>query len=69
MKESDGIKKDQIYRLSTATRDAPWSFLFSLKYDVRDAMLQDNEKMKVQYLRSLPSDLFETLQAIRTGSK
>ena len=34
--------------------------------DVIDAMLQDNEKMKVQYLRSLLFDLFETLQAIRT---
>ena len=38
---------------------------FSLKYDVTDAMLQDNEKMKVQYLKSLLFDLFETLQAIR----
>ena len=39
---------------------------FSLKYDVTDAMLQDNEKIKVQYLRNLLFDLFETLQAIRT---
>ena len=30
-------------------------------------MLQDNEKMKVEYLRSFLSDLFETLQVIRTG--
>ena len=30
-------------------------------------MLQDNEKMKEQYLRSLLFDLFETLQAIRIG--
>ena len=29
-------------------------------------MLQDNEKIKVQYLSSLLSDLFEILQAIRT---
>ena len=29
-------------------------------------MLQDNENMKVHYLRSLLFDLFETLQAIRT---
>ena len=29
-------------------------------------MLQDNEKMKVQYLRSLLFDLFETSQAVRT---
>ena len=29
-------------------------------------MLQDNEKMKVQYLRSLLFDFFETLQTIRT---
>ena len=42
---------------------------FSLKYDVSDAMLQDNEKMKVQYLKSLLSDLFETLQAVRTWQR
>ena len=29
-------------------------------------MLQDNEKLKVQYLKSLLFDLFETLQAVRT---
>ena len=39
---------------------------FSLKYDVTDAMLQDLEKMKVQYLMSLLFDLFEILQAVRT---
>ena len=43
-----------------------FSASFSFKYDVTDAMLQDNEKMKVQYLRSLLFDLFETLQAVRT---
>ena len=32
-------------------------------------MLQDNEKMKVQDLRSLLFDLFETLQAVRTWQK
>ena len=42
---------------------------FSLKYDVTDAMLQDNEKMKVQYLRSFLFDLFETLQAVRTWQR
>ena len=36
---------------------------FLLKYDVTDAILQDNEKIKVQYLRTLS---FETLQAVRT---
>ena len=35
-----------------------FSAFFSLKYDVTDAMLQDNEKMKVQYLRNLLLDLF-----------
>ena len=40
--------------------------LFPLKYDVTDAMLQDNEKMKVQYSTSLLFDLFETLQAVST---
>ena len=39
---------------------------FSLKYDVTDAMLQDIEKMKVQYLISLLFDLFEILQAVRS---
>ena len=38
----------------------------SLKYDVTEAILQDNEKMKVQYLRSILLDLFEALQAVRT---
>ena len=32
-------------------------------------MLQDNEKMKVQYLSSLLFVLFETLQAFRTQEK
>ena len=39
---------------------------FHLNSDVTDAMLQDDEKMNVQYLRSLLFDLFETLQAVRT---
>ena len=39
---------------------------FSLKYDVTDAILQNIEKMKVQYLRSLSFDLFEILQAVRS---
>ena len=38
----------------------------SLKYDVRDAILQDIEKMKVKYLMSLLFDLFEILQAVRS---
>ena len=46
-----------------------FSALFSLKYDITDAILQDNEKMKVEYLRSLLFDLFETLQAVRTWQK
>ena len=32
-------------------------------------MLQDIEKMKVQYLISLLFDLFETLQAVRTWQR
>ena len=43
-----------------------FSASFSLKYDVRDAILQDIEKMKVQYLMSLLFDLFEILQAVRS---
>ena len=46
-----------------------FSASFSIKYDVTDAILQDNEKMKVQYLRSLLLDLFETLQGVRTWQK
>ena len=46
-----------------------FSASLSIKYDVTDAILQDNEKMKVQYLRSLLFDLFETLQAGRTWQR
>ena len=46
-----------------------FSASFSIKYDVTDAILQDNKKMKVQYLRSLLFDLFETLQAVRTWQR
>ena len=46
-----------------------FSASFSLKYDVTDAMLQDNEKMKVQYLSSLLFDLLEILQAVRTWQR
>ena len=41
---------------------------FSL-YDVTDAILQDSEKTKVQYLRNFLFDLFEILQAVRTWKK
>ena len=37
--------------------------------DLTDAILQDNKKMNVQYLRSLLFDLFETLQAVRTWQR
>ena len=46
-----------------------FSASLSLKYDVTDAVLQDNEKMKVQYFRSLLFELFETLQAVRTWQR
>ena len=46
-----------------------FSASFSIKYDVTDAILQGNEKMKVQYLRSLLFDFFETLQAVRTWQR
>ena len=46
-----------------------FSDLFSIKYDVKEAILQDNEKLKVQYFRSLLFDLFETLQAVRTWQR
>ena len=35
-----------------------------LKYDITGTMLQDTEKMKVQYLMSLLFDLSEMLQAV-----
>ena len=44
-----------------------FSASFLLKYDITDPMLKDREKkMKMQYLRSLLYDLFETLEVIRT---
>ena len=46
-----------------------FSASFSIKYDVTDATLQDNEKMKVQYLSSLLFDFFETLQAVRAWQR
>ena len=46
-----------------------FSASFSIKYDITDAILQDNGKMRVQYLRSLLFDLFETLQAVRTWQR
>ena len=46
-----------------------FSASFSLKYDVTDAIPQENEKMKVEYLRNLLFDLYETLQAVRTWQK
>ena len=46
-----------------------FSASFSIKYDVTYGYLQDIEIMKVQYLRSPLLDLFETLQAVRTGQR
>ena len=64
------------YAISKSGIWARWTSLFcrfsasfSLKYDVTYAMLQDNEKMKVQYLRSFLFDLFKTLQAVRTWQR
>ena len=64
------------YSISKSGIWARWTSLFcrfsgliSLKYESTDPMLQDNEKMKVQCLRSLLFDLFETLQAVRTWQR
>ena len=46
-----------------------FSASFSIKYDVTDAILQRNEKLKVQYLRSLLFHLFEILQAVRAWQR
>ena len=62
------ISKSGIWARSTSPF-CRFSASFSLKYDVTDAMLQDNEKTKVQYLRSLLFDLFETLQAVKTWQR
>ena len=40
-----------------------------MKQNITDAILQGNEKLKVQYLRSILFDLFETLQAVRTWKR
>ena len=55
------ISKSGIWARWTSPFCRFWA-LFSLKYDVTDAMLQDNEKMKVQYLSSL---LFVCLKLCR----
>ena len=39
-----------------------FSASFSLKYDITNAMLQENEMMKVQYLRSLCLKLYRRLE-------
>ena len=64
------------YSISNSGIWARWTSPFcrfsaslSIEYDVTDTILQDNEKMKVQYLRSLLFDLFETLQAVRTWQR
>ena len=62
------ISKSRIWARGTSPF-CRFSASFSLKYDVTDAMQQDNEKMKVQHLSNLLFDLFETLQAIRTWQR
>ena len=60
------------YSVSNSGIWARWTSPFcklSLKYDVTEAMVQDNSKMKVQYLSSLLFDLFESLHAIRTWQR
>ena len=64
----------EIFHFSKSGVWARWTsplcrFSVSIKHDITDAILQDNEKMKVQYLRSLLFDLFETLQAVRTWQR
>ena len=46
-----------------------FSASFSLTYDVTDAILQNIEKMKVCNLMSLLTDLYESLQAVRSEEK
>ena len=85
MKEREKCNKTSHHRPQCAkgSRDIPFqshwarstspfcrfSASFSIKYDVTDAILQRNEKMKVQYLRSLLFDLFETLQGVRSWQR
>ena len=42
---------------------------FSLEYDISDAILQDIDKMKVQYFMSLLSDLFTFLESVRSEQR
>ena len=42
-----------------------FSASFSLRYDITDVILQNNEKMKLNYLSSLLFDLSETLIAVK----
>ena len=42
---------------------------FSLKYDVTDAILQDIEKMKVEYLKTLLFDLFEIRRLLEVNKQ
>ena len=81
MKEREKCKKASHHRPECAKRFSRYSISksgiwarwtsasFSIKYDVTDAIPQDNLKMKVQHLRSLLFDLFETLQAVRTWQR
>ena len=62
------ISKSEIWARWTSSF-CRFSASFSIKYDVTDAILEDNEKRKVQYLRSLLFDLFERLQAVRTWQR
>ena len=57
--------QSQEYKARWTSPFCRFSASFSLKYDVTDAILQDNEKMKVQYFGSRLFDLFEILQAVR----
>ena len=84
MKERENAKERAITNLNSS-RDIPFQsqefgqdghrhfvgfqpqFHFNMTFT--DTMLQDIEKMKVQYLRSLSFDLFEIWQAVRTEQK
>ena len=65
--DSENIKADLVntvvFNLHRIKRRA---FFWDTRYDVTDAVLQNIEKMKVQYLMSLLFDLFEILQVVKS---
>ena len=52
-----------------AVLDSKKPGLFRVKYDVNNAIVQDIEKIKVQYFKSLLFVLFEILKAVKVNKR